>query len=407
MTGPGAEALALVLLAGILGWAVVRPRGIPEAVPALAGAALLVALGALGSGDVGDRWEELAPTLALLAGLLVLGEGCARAGLFAWAGDRLAAGARGRPRRLLALTFAAAAACTAVLSLDATVVLLTPAVVAAATAARMRTTPHVFAAGHLANTASLLLPVSNLTNLLAFSAVGVSFAHFGALMALPWLAALAVEWVVLRLMFAADLRGPGREVPPPGPPPAFAVVVVLAALAGFAAASPLGVDPAWVAGLAAVVLAARVRLDPRALVAAAGPGLLLFVLGLAVVVDAAQRNGLGHQVAALVPAGAGLGALLLVAGLAAALANLANNLPATLILLPALHGTGPVLAALVGLGVGPNLTYTGSLATVLWRRVLRDEAAEPGFGQFLRLGVLTVPPTLVLATIGLWLSLRF
>ena len=104
------------------------------------------------------------------------------------------------------MVFLAAAGTTAVLSLDATVVLLTPIVFA--TAARLRTNarPHVYACTHLANSASLLLPVSNLTNLLAFQASGLSFARFGGLMALPWLAALAIEWLVLRRSFAGDLR---------------------------------------------------------------------------------------------------------------------------------------------------------------------------------------------------------
>jgi arsenical pump membrane protein len=232
-------------------------------------------------------------------------------------------------------------------------------------------------------------------------------------LALPWLAAIAVEWVVLRRVFAAELRGAGR----PGEsgatgerPPAYPLVVVAAALAGFAAASPLGVAPAWVAGAGAVAMAApalaRRAASVRDIAAAASPGFLVFVLALALVVAAAQRHGLGDQVDALVPRGDGLGALLAVAALAAATANLLNNLPAVLILLPALRGTGPVLAALVGVGIGPNLTYTGSLATLLWRRVLRGGHAEPRVGEFLRVGALAVPPALLAATVALWLSLR-
>ena len=107
------------------------------------------------------------------------------------------------------MVFLAAAGTTAVLSLDATIVLLTPIVFA--TAARLPTSPrpHVYACSHLANSASLLLPVSNLTNLLAFTACGVSFTRFAALMALPWLVAIAVEWVVLSRVFADDLRQTG------------------------------------------------------------------------------------------------------------------------------------------------------------------------------------------------------
>ena len=167
----------------------------PESLVALGGAALLVAIGVLDWGDATDEAEAIGPTLALLAGLLVLGDGCERAGLFDALAARIAGSAGGSPRRLLALVFAAAAAVTAVLGLDATVVLLTPAAFAAARRARLDARPSLYACTHLANTASVLLPVSNLTNLLAFRASDLSFTRFAALMLLPWAAMLAVEWL--------------------------------------------------------------------------------------------------------------------------------------------------------------------------------------------------------------------
>ena len=96
------------------------------------------------------------------------------------------------------------------LGLDATVVLLTPAAFAAAAKARLAGRPHVYACAHLANSASLLLPISNLTNLLAFRASELSFARFAALMALPWAVAIAIEWGALRWVFRRDLEAPGR-----------------------------------------------------------------------------------------------------------------------------------------------------------------------------------------------------
>ena len=128
----------------------------------------------------------------------MLAEGCRRDGLFDAIGALLAVRARGEPRRLLALVFLVASAVTAVLSLDATIVLLTPVVFATAARLRVSPRPHVYACAHLANSASLLLPVSNLTNLLAFHASGLSFVHFAALMLLPTLAVIGVEWVAFR-----------------------------------------------------------------------------------------------------------------------------------------------------------------------------------------------------------------
>jgi arsenical pump membrane protein len=184
--------------------------------------------------------------------------------------------------------------------------------------------------------------------------------------------------------------------------------VLAATLAGFALSSPLGFDPAWPAAAGALVLA---LCTPRASAAGVARAidlpLLGFVLGLGVIVRGVTAHGLGDAIGGLVPAGDGLGALLVAAAVAAVLANLLNNLPALLVLLPAAAASGPgvVLAVLIGVNAGPNLTYTGSLATLLWRRVLHERDAAPDLGAFTRLGLLTVPPILASATVALWLAL--
>jgi arsenical pump membrane protein len=134
----------------------------------------------------------------------------------------------------------------------------------------------------------------------------------------------------------------------------------------------------------------------------------VFVLGLGIVVKAVVDNGLGAALAPLVPAGTSLPALLAIAALAAVLANICNNLPTVLVLLPlvASSGAGAVLALLLGVNIGPNLTYTGSLATLLWRRVLHRHGTAPDLGEFTRLGLLTVPAGLLVAVLGLWAGLR-
>jgi arsenical pump membrane protein len=304
-----------------------------------------------------------------------------------------------------------AAGTTAVLSLDATVVLLTPIVFA--TAARLRTNPrpHVYACSHLANSASLLLPVSNLTNLLAFRASGLSFTRFTGLLALPWLVALVIEWLALRASFAGELRRPavGARRPVDRPEvPWFALGLVALTLVGFALSSPIGIAPVWVAAAGALAMVLRERPRPLELVRAAEPGFLVFVLCLGIVVQAASRHGLSSAVDSLLPHGTSLLALLAVAFVSAVLANLLNNLPATLIILPVVTpgGSGAVLAMLVGVNVGPNLTYVGSLATLLWRRIVHAHDQETDMREFTRLGVRTVPPILLGSTFALWLALR-
>jgi arsenical pump membrane protein len=303
---------------------------------------------------------------------------------------------------------------TAVLSLDATVVLLTPVVFATAARLGARPKPHVYACAHLSNTASLLLPVSNLTNLLAFAASGLSFTRFAALMVLPWLVAIAAEYAVFRRFFATDLNA-GAQAPPTAEPsemPVFVLATVACTLAGFVLTSAVGVNPAWAALAGALVLATRAlaqrRTTPSTIVRAAAVPFLAFVVALGIVVRAVVDNGLAGSLAHLVPGGTGLPALLGTAALAAVLANMINNLPAVLVLVPLAIPAGPgaVLAVLLGVNIGPNLTYAGSLATLLWRRIVRKHDTDVDLGEFTRLGLLTVPASLALAVVALWASLH-
>jgi arsenical pump membrane protein len=403
---------ALVLLAVVLAAAVVRPHGLPEAAAAVPAALLAVATDLITPAAAAAEIRELGPTVGFLAAILLLGQLAAAEGVFAWLGARLAATASG-PTTLLGLVVAAAAGTTAVLSLDATVVLLTPVVLA--TAARMRVPgrPHVYACGHLANSASTLLPVSNLTNLLAFAASGLSFTGFTALMAAPWLVAIAVEYGVLRLWFCGDLRVPPDPVPEAAvATPRFALAVLGLTLVGFGLSSPFGVEPVWVAAAGAVVLAARAlvrrEITPAGVVRAADPLFCVFVLALGVVVAAVGAQGLTDGLRTILPGSASLGGLLAVAGIAAVLANVVNNLPATLVLLAALGpspSAGLVLAVLLGVNIGPNLTYVGSLATLLWRAVLGRHDERVDLREFSLLGLATVPAALIGATGALWAAL--
>jgi arsenical pump membrane protein len=415
------ETMALLALAAVLAWAVIRPRGWPEAVVAVPAALILIAAGAIGASSAITEARQLGPVIGFLAAILVLAHLCDDDGLFGACGAWMARTGASRStatgaRRLLVQVFVIASVTTAVLSLDATVVLLTPVVFATASRLDVRARPQVYACTHLANSASLLLPVSNLTNLLAFAATGLAFGRFAALMALPWLAVIGTEYAVFSRFFAADLSIRPRPDPDQRDDdaglPVFTLAVVALTLAGFAGASAAGVNPAWAALAGAAVLAARAlarhRVAPVALVRAADVPFLVFVLGLGIVVKAVVSNGLGAALAPLLPGGTSLPALLATAALAAVLANLCNNLPAVLVLLPlaAPSGAGAVLAVLLGVNIGPNLSYTGSLATLLWRRILRRHGSAPDLGEFTRLGLLTVPAGLLVAVLALWVSLH-
>lgn len=402
-------AASVLLLVAVLAFAVVRPRGLPEVTAAVPAAALAVVLGLVSWRAVEHELAALGPTVGFLAAVLVLAHLADEEGVFGYAGAIAGRLSRGSPRRLLRVVFLVAALVNAALSLDATVVLLTPVVLATATRLGVRPKPHLYACTHLANSASLLLPVSNLTNLLAFAASGLAFTRFAALMLLPWLAVLLTEYLIFRRFFAADLATPAHPPARSSPvvAPRVALAVLAATLVGFGLAEPAGIHPAWVATAGALVLAARKRPRPVALLRAANPAFCAFVFALGVVVLAVRSGSVGTLVARLVPDRAGLAGLLVVAVLAAVLANLLNNLPATLMLVPLIsHSPGLVLAVLLGVNIGPNLTYVGSLATLLWRQILHARDHPPSALEFLRLGALTVSACLLVAVAALWLGLR-
>ncbi|CAN5154403.1 hypothetical protein BH09ACT10_BH09ACT10_03690 [soil metagenome] len=255
------------------------------------------------------------------------------------------------------------------LSLDATVVLLTPVLVAAAALRNAR--PYAFASVGLANSASTLLPVSNLTNLLVFGATGLSFIGFTRAMAPVWVVAIVLEFVVLRWWFR-------DEVGSPSPMP-FADLPVLP----------------W---LALVVVAAVLV----ALVAGVLPAIAAIVFVWGTAAAAIARTDWAERLSSQLPDSTSLGALLVIAFVAMVAANLINNLPATLLLLPAVAAIGPaaLLALLIGVNVGANLTLVGSLANILWWRSTGPEVAS--LRTFHLLGITTSPLIVAACTAVLW-----
>jgi arsenical pump membrane protein len=406
------ELIAVAVLAVVLLAAIRRPFGWNEAAVGVPAAALVVGIGLVPVEAALATARQLLPTVLFLAAILAFGHLCASAGVFDHLGALAGRASAGRPTRLLALTVGLAAVTTAVLTLDATVVLLTPVVWRTARRVGVEGRPHLYACLHLANAGSLLLPVSNLTNLLAFTASGLSFGRFAAFMTLPWLVTCLLEWAALRAFFRRDLQDSGRgdatAAGPHRPAPRYALTVLVLTVVGIGVVSALGVQPA-VAAFGGVLLLAvprlvRRELTPRSLVLSANPGFCLFVITLGVVVDAVTRHGLGTVLADVLPDGDGLVVLLVLAFAAALVANVVNNLPATLLILPVVAGHPiAVLAVLLGVNIGPNLTYIGSLATLLWRRLL-PSADRPRAAQFHALGALTVPPVLAAATVALWAS---
>ena len=390
----GVPVVALVVL---LAAAYLHPAEWVEAALAATCAAAVLATGRLDGARVRAELEHLLPVVLFLMAILVVAECCRAAGLFAAVGTRLARA--GSHQRIFTLAFVAATATTVVLSLDATVVLLTPVVLASAAATHVGARPLQLVCVRLANSASLLLPVSNLTNLLALPRLDLGFGRFALLMGPVWALTLLIEYAAQRAWFRGDLRtaSSGRDVPGPLPLPKVPLVTVLVMLAGFGAGSLVGVEPAWIAAGAAVVLVVRARrhreLTTRRVLHSTHASFALFVLALGLVVAALGRGPLGDVLAAVLPDGTGLGALLAIAVVGAVLANLVNNLPATLLIVPLVAplGTVPALAALIGVNLGSSMTWSGSLANLLWRRSVLHHGGTVSSRDFHGVALLATP----------------
>jgi arsenical pump membrane protein len=406
---PPADVVVVLALGGMLAVAFGHPRGRVEAAVGVVCAGATLATGLLTLDQARDAVDHLAPVVAFLVTILVVSDVCARAGLFEVAAQWVGRWSGDSAVRLFTGVFVLAAVVTATLSLDATVVLLTPVVLAAGMARSVPDEPGTYACLRMANSASLLLPVSNLTNLLAIPHTDLTFTGFAVRMAPVLAVVLVVEYVGLRLLLRDRLAVTPADVNGrPDPVPAFPLVVVVLMLAGFAVVSPFGGEPWWVSLVAAVVLAVwahrRGLVRPIHVVHAMHPGFAIWVLALGVVVAGLAEGFLGDAVQNVVPGTTSLGALLGIALLATLLANVLTNLSATLLLVPLVAplGSTAVLAALLGLNIGSGLTWSGSLANLLWRRTLRRHDVRPGNATFHRVSLTLTPISLLAAVLVLW-----
>lgn len=370
----------------------------------LSAGAAAVAMGVLPLQDALGVADRVWPILLFVVSATVVAELAAKAGVFDVAASRLARLARGRTWVLWLAVVALAILTTAFLSLDTTAVLLTPVVIAVARAHGLSPLPFAFATVWLANTASLVLPVSNLTNLLAVERLEV--AHAGAFLALlgPSAAcAIAVPVLILVLVFRKSLTG--RFAPAPAPVIAdmvqlrFSASVVLIMM-------PLlvsGLDP-WIPATAAAVALALFFAwrSPRVLRITLVPwSLVVFASGLFVVIAALEQWGLRSALAAVVGEGSDLAALWRLSGVGMLAANAGNNLPAYLALESVAHTPERLAALLVGVNAGPLITPWASLATLLWHQRLRALGVEVPWRRYVLLGCLAAPVTVAVATIPL------
>jgi arsenical pump membrane protein len=404
--------IAAAATAGVI----IRPFSWPEFIWAVAGAALLVLLGLLSFPDALIGIEKGTDVYLFLTGMMLLAELARQEGLFDWLAARAARLAKGSATRLFTLVFGVGTLVTAFLSNDATAVVLTPAVAAVVRAAEAKEPlPYLFICAFIANAASFVLPISNPANLVIYGSHMPPLMQWLPRYALPSALSILATYIVLRWTQRGRLRQEvSSEIAVPelsggGKMAALGIAgTAVALLAASAFDLHLGL-PTFLAGAATATLVLTCsECGPVAVVKNVSWGVLPLVAGLFVLVEALEKTGVTNDLASLlrdfVQRSATLAAW--TSGVVLAVGcNLVNNLPAGLV-------AGRVVeiarvpehvraAVLIGVDLGPNLSVTGSLATILWLTALRREGQSVGAWTFLKLGALVMPPALLLAIAGL------
>ena len=419
---------ALTLTPNLVTWAIAavatlgvitRPFSWPEAIWAVLGAAALVVFGLMPAGTAWEGVLKGTDVYLFLIGMMLMSEVARKEGLFDWLASIAVRAAKGSATRLFTLIYGVGTVVTVFLSNDACAVVLTPAVYAATKAAKVENPlSYLLICAFIANAASFVLPISNPANLVVFAEHMPPLTQWLAMFALPSVLAIVATYATLRLTQNSVLRDqqvatdvPASRLSRTGLVAGLGIVATGGVLIG---ASALGLDlglPTFVAG--GLTTAAVLLMKRGGLVEVAKDvswSVLPLVAGLFVLVEALEKTGVLRMIADALKQSAAASPVETAWGagtLIAVLCNLVNNLPAGLIAGAAVqtaHVPDKVAGAvLIGVDIGPNLSVTGSLATILWLTAIRREGQDVGFWRFLKLGLLVMPPALLLALAGLLL----
>ena len=421
MHAPLAHILLPIIVAVSILLMLIRPRGITEVWWISAGALLLLALRLIPIKLAGRAVAEGSDVYLFLIGMMLLSELAREQGVFDWVSSVAVRGAKGNCSRLFLLVYAVGTLVTIFMSNDATAVVLTPAILAAVRKAKVAPLPYLFVCALIANAASFVLPISNPANLVVFHTGMPPLARWLTDFGIPSILSIVATYLVMRLLFREDLsKTIDCEVDPsPLNPNGKLVLIGLALMiALLLTASALRKDLGLPTCLAALVITAvvsiRARSNPLKLAREISWSTLLLVAGLFILVDAVESQGAlnltQHWLALASSLGQNFGSL--VVGFTVGIANnLVNNLPLGLIAggtIQASHTQGLIAnAVLIGVDLGPNLSVTGSLATILWLLALRkpsedtaEKSIDISFWKFLKVGAIAMPVALFAALGG-------
>ncbi len=415
---PWHTAAIWIISLGSIALVLIRPRGLPEAWWATIGACLLMLCGLISLRSAANAIGKGVDVYLFLTGMMIMSELARREGVFDWVAGHAVRASKGSRSRLFLLIYGVGVAVTVFLSNDATAVVLTPAVLAAVRAAEAEPLPYLLICAFVANAASFALPISNPANLVVYSGGMPPLGRWLLTFGLPSLVSILVTFLILRWLANKFLQGEvktnvgERPLSESGKLTLYGIGFLAITLM---TASALNFDlgaPACVAGLlVAAGVSIRDHAAAKEVAQEVSWSVIALVAGLFVIVEAMNGAGaLGAVTRALqeMKAWRPLTAALTSGFGIALLSNLMNNLPSGLIsgaAVKAAGAAGPLRnAVLIGVDLGPNLSVTGSLATILWLIAIRREGQEVGFWKFLKWGALVMPPALALAILALLLT---
>ncbi|MDE1182005.1 arsenic transporter [Paraburkholderia sp.] len=399
--------IAAVATAGVI----TRPFRLPEAVWAVSGALILVALGLVPASLAWEAIGKGSDVYFFLFGMMVLSEVGRREGLFDWVAVLTVNHAKGSALRLFLLVYLVGIVITVFLSNDAAAVVLTPAVFAAAKKARTDALPLLFVCAFIANAASFVLPISNPANLVLYGNHTPALGPWLMRFTVPSILSIVATYLMLRWSQRDHLRGqcesnlPNVELSKNGKIALAGICATAVVLLTVSALDmQLGVPTAIMGALTGALVTWQERTSPVPLLKSISWSVLPLVAGLFVLVEMLDHTGVIRALSDVLKAAAQQSELATGAaagGIVAVGSNLINNLPAGLIasstLAQAHSATRVIDALLIGVDLGPNLSITGSLATILWLTAIRREGEDVGFWRFLKVGAVVMPPALILA----------
>lgn len=406
--------LILVISALSILLMLVRPKNLPEVYWVGAGATMLVVLRLIPVRLAAKAIAEGSDVYFFLIGMMLLSALARDNGVFDWVAATSIRAAKGSCERLFALIYGVGTIVTICMSNDATAVVLTPAVLAAVRKSKAQPLPFLFACAMIANAASFVLPISNPANLVVFHSGMPPLGRWLASFLLPSLLSIGTTFIVLRWYFRKDLRSAlsvSNEpvaLKPSGKMVLYGLgLVVLVLLVMSSLNKDLGLPTCIAAICVTIAVCLKNKCNPLPLAKEVSWATLALVAALFVIVDAVESIGAFHITEAALHRAENLGPHLGTLATAFTVAvgnNLLNNLPLGLIAggtLAATHTHGLIAnAVLIGVDLGPNLSVTGSLATILWLLALRKEKLEVSAMDFLKMGVIAMPAALATSMVG-------